>query len=110
MDIRDGFAGSMGNTPLIRLRKASGLTGCDILGTAEFLNPGGSVKGRAALPIILDAGRRGAWKPGGLIINHGELKSEGSSITGGIGQGRVTKDIEGATVLRLARITPRGEQ
>ncbi len=48
MDIRDGFVGSVGNTPLIKLRRASEMTGCTILGKAEFLNPGGSVKDRAA--------------------------------------------------------------
>jgi len=55
MDIRDGIVDSIGNTPLIRLRKASELTGCTILGKAEFLNPGGSIKDRAALAIITDA-------------------------------------------------------
>ena len=49
MDIRDGFIGTVGNTPLIKLRRASEMTGCTILGKAEFLNPGGSVKDRAAL-------------------------------------------------------------
>ncbi|MBT6590228.1 MAG: pyridoxal-phosphate dependent enzyme, partial [Rhodospirillaceae bacterium] len=47
MDVRDGFIDSIGNTPLIRLQKASEVTGCEILGKAEFLNPGGSVKDRA---------------------------------------------------------------
>ena len=55
MDIRDGFTATVGNTPLIKLRKASEITGCTILGKAEFLNPGGSVKDRAALAIIQDA-------------------------------------------------------
>ena len=54
-EIRDGFAGTIGNTPLIRLRRASAKTGCEILGKAEFLNPGGSVKDRPALQMILDA-------------------------------------------------------
>ncbi len=54
-DIRLGFVESIGNTPLILLKKASELTGCRILGKAEFLNPGGSVKDRAALGIIQDA-------------------------------------------------------
>ena len=65
MDFRDGFTGSIGNTPLIKLRKASEETGCTILGKAEFLNPGGSVKDRAGLYIILDAEERGVLKPGG---------------------------------------------
>ena len=60
MDIRDGFVGTVGNTPLIKLRRASEATGCTILGKAEFLNPGGSVKDRAALYIIKDAEERGA--------------------------------------------------
>ena len=76
--IRDGFVGAVGNTPLIRLRGASQLTGCSILGKAEFLNPGGSVKDRAALYIILDAEKRGALKPGGVIV-------EGTAGNTGIG-------------------------
>src|SRR6185503_19207924 len=78
MDFRDGLAASIGNTPLIKLRKASELTGCTILGKAEFLNPGGSVKDRAALYIILDAERRGLLKPGGVIV-------EGTAGNTGIG-------------------------
>ncbi len=78
MEARDGFVGSVGNTPLIRLRGPSKLTGCEILGKAEFLNPGGSVKDRAALYIILDAEKRGALKPGGLIV-------EGTAGNTGIG-------------------------
>ncbi len=78
MQINDGFVGSVGNTPLIKLRKASELTGCTILGKAEFLNPGGSVKDRAALYMILDAEKRGALKPGGVIV-------EGTAGNTGIG-------------------------
>ena len=78
MDVRDGFVGSIGNTPLIRLRKASESTGCTILGKAEFLNPGGSVKDRAALYIILDAEKRGVLRPGGVIV-------EGTAGNTGIG-------------------------
>ena len=78
MDFRDGFTGSIGNTPLIKLRKASEETGCTILGKAEFLNPGGSVKDRAGLYIILDAEERGVLKPGGLIV-------EGTAGNTGIG-------------------------
>jgi cysteine synthase len=78
MNIRDGFVGSIGNTPLIRLRRASELTGCTILGKAEFLNPGGSVKDRAALYIILDAEARGTLRPGGVIV-------EGTAGNTGIG-------------------------
>jgi cysteine synthase len=74
----EGFVGTIGNTPLIRLHGASELTGCNILGKAEFLNPGGSVKDRAGLYIILDAEKRGLLKPGGLIV-------EGTAGNTGIG-------------------------
>jgi len=77
-DIRDGFAGAIGNTPLIRLSKLSEETGCEILGKAEFLNPGGSVKDRAALFIVRDAERRGTLKPGGTVV-------EGTAGNTGIG-------------------------
>ena len=69
---------AIGNTPLIKLRKASELTGCTILGKAEFLNPGGSVKDRAAKYMVLDAERRGVLEPGGLIV-------EGTAGNTGIG-------------------------
>ena len=78
MDIRDGFVGSIGNTPLVKLRRASEETGCTILGKAEFLNPGGSVKDRAALAIIKDAEARGTLRPGGVIV-------EGTAGNTGIG-------------------------
>jgi len=78
MKIVDGLTEAVGNTPLIRLRRASDLTGCTILGKAEFLNPGGSVKDRAALYIIRDAEDRGALEPGGLIV-------EGTAGNTGIG-------------------------
>ncbi|HJO97997.1 MAG TPA: pyridoxal-phosphate dependent enzyme, partial [Rhodospirillales bacterium] len=77
-DFRDGFVGAVGNTPLIRLDKASAATGCEILGKAEFLNPGGSVKDRAALFIIKDAEERGVLKPGGVVV-------EGTAGNTGIG-------------------------
>jgi cysteine synthase A len=77
-EIREGFAGSIGNTPLIRLAKLSDETGCEILGKAEFLNPGGSVKDRAALFIVRDAERRGTLKPGGTVV-------EGTAGNTGIG-------------------------
>jgi cysteine synthase A len=77
-DIRDGFIGAIGNTPLIRLSKLSEETGCEILGKAEFLNPGGSVKDRAALFIVRDAERRGTLKPGGTVV-------EGTAGNTGIG-------------------------
>ena len=78
MTLRDGFLGSIGNTPLIRLQRASAATGCTILGKAEFLNPGGSVKDRAALAIIQDAEERGVLRPGGTIV-------EGTAGNTGIG-------------------------
>ncbi|MDA8253534.1 MAG: pyridoxal-phosphate dependent enzyme, partial [Rhodospirillales bacterium] len=76
--IADGLVGAIGNTPLIRLRRASAATGCDILGKAEFMNPGGSVKDRAAIAIIEDAERTGALRPGGTIV-------EGTAGNTGIG-------------------------
>ena len=78
MEIRDGFTGAVGNTPLIRLGSLSRETGCEILGKAEFLNPGGSVKDRAALYIIRDAEQRGALQPGGTVV-------EGTAGNTGIG-------------------------
>ena len=78
MNIRDGFTDTIGNTPLIKLRKASELTGCTILGKAEFLNPGSSVKDRAALAIIEDAEKSGTLRPGGVIV-------EGTAGNTGIG-------------------------
>src|SRR3989337_4342501 len=78
MDVHDGFVGSIGNTPLIRPRGPSALPGCEILGKAEFLNPGGSVKDRAALYIVLDAEKRGLLEPGGVIV-------EGTAGNTGIG-------------------------
>jgi len=78
MEIRDGFTGAVGNTPLIRLGTLSRETGCEILGKAEFLNPGGSVKDRAALYIIRDAEQRGALQPGGTVV-------EGTAGNTGIG-------------------------
>jgi cysteine synthase A len=78
MTIRNGFLDSIGHTPLIRLKRASEETGCDIYGKAEFLNPGGSVKDRAALAIIEDAEARGLIEPGGTIV-------EGTAGNTGIG-------------------------
>ncbi len=77
-NIRSGFLDTIGHTPLIRLKKASEMTGCAILAKAEFLNPGGSVKDRAALAIVLDAEERGLLKPGGVIV-------EGTAGNTGIG-------------------------
>jgi cysteine synthase A len=78
MQYRDGFVGTVGQTPLIRLRHASEATGCNIYGKAEFLNPGGSVKDRAAWAIVKDAEERGKLRPGGVIV-------EGTAGNTGIG-------------------------
>jgi cysteine synthase A len=78
MNIQAGFVGCIGNTPLIRLARLSAETGCEILGKAEFLNPGGSVKDRAALYIIQDAERRGVLRAGGTVV-------EGTAGNTGIG-------------------------
>ena len=78
MQIRDGIVEAIGNTPLIRLKRASELTGCTILGKAEFMNPGQSVKDRAALFIIEDAVKQGRLRPGGIIV-------EGTAGNTGIG-------------------------
>ncbi len=78
MTIRNGTLDAIGNTPLIKLRRASELTGCDILGKAEFLNPGQSVKDRAALFMIRDGMKRGLIRPGGTIV-------EGTAGNTGIG-------------------------
>ncbi|MGD1863845.1 MAG: cysteine synthase A [Phormidesmis sp.] len=78
MDIKSGFVGTVGNTPLIRLNSFSEETGCEILGKAEFLNPGGSVKDRAALYIIEQAEKEGKLKPGGTVV-------EGTAGNTGIG-------------------------
>ncbi|MDQ0305174.1 cysteine synthase A [Ancylobacter polymorphus] len=78
MEIRNGLVEAIGNTPLIKLKRASEATGCTILGKAEFLNPGQSVKDRAALFIIQDAVARGQLRPGGVIV-------EGTAGNTGIG-------------------------
>jgi cysteine synthase A len=78
MDIKQDALAAIGNTPLIRLKRASELTGCEILGKAEFMNPGQSVKDRAALWIVRDAMAKGTLKPGGVIV-------EGTAGNTGIG-------------------------
>jgi cysteine synthase A len=92
MDTKNGLIETIGNTPLIRLRAASEATGCEILGKAEFLNPGGSVKDRAALYIIQDAERRGTLKPGGVIV-------EGTAGNTGIGLALVGNALGYRTVI-----------
>ncbi len=88
---RDVIA-AIGRTPLIRLRAASEATGCEILGKAEFMNPGGSVKDRAALAIVNDAVARGALKPGGVIV-------EGTAGNTGIGLALVANAMGFKTVI-----------
>src|SRR6202158_5884715 len=78
MNINNDVVEAIGNTPLIKLKRASELTGCEILGKAEFMNPGQSVKDRAALFIIKDAIRSGLLHPGGFIV-------EGTAGNTGIG-------------------------
>ena len=92
MDIRNGFIDLIGNTPLVRLRKASEETGCTILGKCEFLNPGGSVKDRAALYIVRDAEAHGTLRPGGVIV-------EGTAGNTGIGLALVANALGYRTVI-----------
>ncbi len=82
MKVAKSFVDVVGGTPLIRLRRASEATGCEIFGKAEFMNPGGSVKDRAARGIVLDAERRGVLKPGGTVV-------EGTAGNTGIGLAHV---------------------
>lgn len=82
MDISNGLVDSIGNTPLIRIESLSQETGCDILGKAEFMNPGGSVKDRAALWMVREAERSGELKPGGTVV-------EGTAGNTGIGLAHV---------------------
>ncbi|MCG6121406.1 MAG: cysteine synthase A [Microvirga sp.] len=90
--VRNGITEAIGDTPLIRLRRASELTGCEILGKAEFMNPGQSVKDRAALAIIRDAEKRGALRPGGVIV-------EGTAGNTGIGLALVGNALGYRTVI-----------
>src|SRR5476651_1035517 len=90
--IKKDVIAAIGNTPLIRLRRASEATGCEILGKAEFLNPGQSVKDRAALFIIEDALKRGALRPGGTIV-------EGTAGNTGIGLATVANTMGFKTVI-----------
>jgi cysteine synthase len=92
MQIRNGIVEAIGNTPLIKLERASELTGCTILGKAEFMNPGQSVKDRAALFIIMDAVKRGTLRPGGMIV-------EGTAGNTGIGLAIVANALGYRTVI-----------
>lgn len=92
MNVRDGFIEAVGNTPMIKLQRASEETGCTILGKAEFLNPAGSVKDRAALAIVRDAEAKGLLKPGGVIV-------EGTAGNTGIGLAHVANAMGYRTVI-----------
>ncbi len=96
MTVREGFREAVGNTPLIKLRQASEETGCNIYGKAEFLNPGGSVKDRAALYIVKDAEERGLLKPGGVIV-------EGTAGNTGIGLALVASASGYKTIIVIPR-------
>ncbi|KAK0120356.1 Cysteine synthase 1 [Cadophora gregata] len=82
--IVQGLTGAIGNTPLIRLNHISDATGCEVLGKAEFMNPGGSVKDRAALYVVKDAEEKGLLKPGGTVV-------EGTAGNTGIGLAHVCR-------------------
>jgi cysteine synthase A len=94
--IRAGVLDAIGDTPLIRLRRASEATGCEILGKAEFMNPGQSVKDRAALFIVRDAERRGLLRPGGRIV-------EGTAGNTGIGLAMVAQALGYRTTIVIPR-------
>ena len=96
MSVRPGVIEAIGHTPLIRLKAASEATGCEILGKAEFMNPGGSVKDRAALAIVKDAVARGALRPGGAIV-------EGTAGNTGIGLGLVASAMGFRTVIVIPK-------
>lgn len=96
MRVLHSVLGAIGQTPLIRLKRASEITGCTILGKAEFLNPGQSVKDRAALGIIRDAERRGALRPGGVIV-------EGTAGNTGIGLALVGRALGYRCVIVMPR-------
>src|SRR6202040_251722 len=92
MHINNDVVEAIGNTPLIKLKRASELTGCTILGKAEFMNPGGSVKDRAALAIVNDAIARGSLRPGGAVV-------EGTAGNTGIGLALVANALGFRTVI-----------
>ena len=96
MTVRENFRDAIGRTPLIRLREASENTGCNIYGKAEFLNPGGSVKDRAALFIVKDAEERGLLNPGGIIV-------EGTAGNTGIGLALVACASDYKTVIVIPK-------
>ena len=92
MRLNSSFTDLIGNTPLVKLKRASELTGCNIFGKCEFLNPGQSVKDRAALYIVRDAEQKGQLKPGGVIV-------EGTAGNTGIGLALVGKALGYSSVI-----------
>ncbi|MDB5452357.1 MAG: cysteine synthase [Caulobacteraceae bacterium] len=96
MSVRPSVVDAIGNTPLIRLKRASEATGCEILGKAEFMNPGQSVKDRAALFIIRDAEAKGLLRPGGVIV-------EGTAGNTGIGLAMVGSALGYRTLIVIPR-------
>ena len=103
MQYASNLASAIGNTPLIKLRQASEETGCTILGKAEFLNPGQSVKDRAALSIIKNAINSGKLKPGGTIV-------EGTAGNTGIGLALVGASMGFKTCLLYTSPSPRDKR
>src|ERR1700693_377804 len=100
MQVRNGIIEAIGNTPLIKLERPSAATGCTILGKAEFMNPGQSVKDRAALFIIKDAVKKGELRPGGVIV-------EGTAGNTGIGLALVGNAMGFRSVIVLAQTQSR---
>src|SRR5438105_7670339 len=103
MQMKDGIVEAIGNTPLIVLKRASAATGCTILGKAEFMNPGQSVKDRTALFIVEDAIQKGQLRPGGVIV-------EGTAGNTGIGLALFGNAIGVRTALVIAATQSQGEE
>ncbi|KXL43243.1 hypothetical protein M433DRAFT_21283 [Acidomyces richmondensis BFW] len=99
---KDGFVDAIGNTPLIKLKKLSEQTGCEILGKAEFQNPGGSVKDRAAKFLVQDAEKRGLLKPGGTVV-------EGTAGNTGIGLAHVCRSKGYKMVIYMPKTQSQGK-
>ncbi|KAI2637473.1 cysteine synthase (O-acetylserine (thiol)-lyase-like protein) [Xylaria nigripes] len=100
--VSEGLTGAIGNTPLIKLKKLSEETGCNVLGKAEFMNPGGSVKDRAALYVVKDAEERGLLRPGGTVI-------EGTAGNTGIGLAHVCRSRGYRLVIYMPNTQSRGK-
>ena len=94
MSIVNGLISAIGNTPLIRINSLSEETGCEILGKAEFMNPGGSVKDRAALWMVQEAEKNGSLKPGGTVV-------EGTAGNTGIGLAHVCNNRGYKTIIYM---------